>query len=181
MPRIHRSPGWVIASSGGQRHVVGVDEAVLERGIEQPRQLVGIEAEDAEVVVARLQLAQLDRQQVVVPVGPLAGLVVGDAVGADLLGRQVGGDVDRNLGQLQLHGRLVAGVAHDDDAVGVNDDRLAEAKLAERGGHDDDGVVVEARVARVGTKLGQVAKLDLHGRLRQWRCSVPPPTYRNRA
>ena len=71
-------------------------------------------------------------EQVVVPGGQLGGLVVGDAVGLGLGRRQADGDVDGDLGQAQLQGGLVAGVADDDDAVLVHDDRLAEAELLDR-------------------------------------------------
>jgi hypothetical protein len=84
----------------------------------------------------------------------LGSLVVGDAVGLDLLGRQVLGDVDGHLRQAELLRRLVAGMADYDHEVHVHDDRLAEAKLADGAGHGLDSVVVDARVLVVGPDVG---------------------------
>ena len=92
-----------------------------------------VEAEQVQVEVACLQVGQLERQQVVVPVGQRRRLVVGDAVRLDLLRRQVLGDVDRHLRQAELLRRLVPRVADDDHAVRVDHDRLAEAELADAG------------------------------------------------
>jgi hypothetical protein len=70
-------------------HIVGIGEPLLHAGIEQLGQFVGVETEQRPVDAGVLQLGQFERQQLEVPLGQLAGLVVGDAVGADLLGRQV--------------------------------------------------------------------------------------------
>ncbi len=58
-------------------------------------------------------------------------LVVGDPIGLDLGRRQIFGDVDRHLFQAQLLRRLPARVADDDHAVGIDDDRLAEAEFTD--------------------------------------------------
>jgi hypothetical protein len=78
-----------------------------------------------------LQLAQLDGQQVVVPVGQIVGLVVCDAIRLDLLRRQIPSDVDRRLFQAELERGLVTRVADDDDVFGVHHDGLAKAEFAD--------------------------------------------------
>jgi hypothetical protein len=81
-------------------------------------------AQQAEVEVQRLEVFQLDGQQLVVPLGQRRLLVVGDATGLHPLRRQVAGNMHRHLWQAQLLGRLPARVA-DDGAVAVQDNRLA--------------------------------------------------------
>ena len=89
-PRIHRSPGCVIASSGGSGTSSGSHQPVLHvrRPAAWPAR-PGSKPEQVQVEVQLLQVGQFDRQQVVVPVGERRRLVVGDAVGLDLRGRQV--------------------------------------------------------------------------------------------
>ena len=128
-PRIHRSPGCVIASSGGAARRPDRTARPARRRSSSLASSSCVEAQQAQVEVHLLQLGQFERQQVEVPLGERGRLVVGDAVGLDLLGRQVRGDVDRHLLQAQLLRRLPARVADDDHAVGVDDDRLAEAEL----------------------------------------------------
>jgi hypothetical protein len=53
---------------GGLGHLVGIAEAIPDAWVEQLGQLVLVEAEEAEVVAHPLQLGQLDRQEVVVPI-----------------------------------------------------------------------------------------------------------------
>ena len=93
-PQVARLGGRCIRR---RRHVVGIAKAFLKFGVEQFGQLVRVEAQQAEVEVARLQVGQLDRQQVVVPIGQRGSLVVGDAICFDLLGRQVPDHMDRHL------------------------------------------------------------------------------------
>jgi len=76
-------------------------------------------------------------------------LVVGDPIRLDLLRCEVRGDVDGHLLQPQLLGGLVAGMPADDYALGIDDDRLAKAELADRLGHGIHGSVVLAGVAWV--------------------------------
>ena len=59
----------MIASSGGSGTSSGSVRPSLHAGIEQLGQFVGVETQQAEVEVARLQVGQFDRQQVVVPLG----------------------------------------------------------------------------------------------------------------
>src|SRR5262245_38092038 len=88
----------------------------LQRGAERPLRFQPTRwRRSAEAVVGSLQLGQLDRQEVEVPGGEVVGLVVGDAIRLDLLGRKVPGDVDRDFCEAQLLRRLPAGVADDDD------------------------------------------------------------------
>jgi hypothetical protein len=53
-------------------------------------------------------------------------------------------------------------VADDDHVLGVNDDRLAKAKLADRGGDGVDGVVVDTGILGIGLDIGELPQLDLH-------------------
>jgi hypothetical protein len=72
--------------------------------------------------------------------------------------------VDRDLGEAELRRGLEAGVAADDHALFVHDDRLAEAEFAERGRHGIDGSVVVARVTFVRTDGIEGPEDDLHAK-----------------
>ena len=124
--------------------VVRVGQPVGELGVKEVLQFVGGEAHQVQVEIGFLQLGEFLQQCLVVPVGDLAGLVVGDAVGLQLGRRQSPGDVYRHLLEPKLERRLEAGVAHHDDAVLVQDQRLAEAELLNGSGDRSDGVVVLA-------------------------------------
>jgi hypothetical protein len=65
---------------------------------------------------------------------------VRQAVCLRLVGRQLG-DVDRHYLQTKLLCCFPPRVPHDDHAVAVDDDRLAETELANRGGNGIDGAV----------------------------------------
>jgi hypothetical protein len=110
-------------------------------------ELVLVKAEQPEVVVHFAELGQLNGQQLIVPVRQGRGLVVGNAKGLDPLRRQVEGDVNRHLGQAQLQGCPIPGMADDHDAGFVDHDRLTELELLDgrRHGGDGGGAVV-ARV-----------------------------------
>ena len=146
-PQVARLGSCLVGRLG---NLVGIGQAVLHARVEELGQFVLVETQQAEVEVARLQVCQFDRQQVVIPVGNGGGLVVRDPIGLDLFGRQVPCDVNRHLLQAQLQGSLVAGVADDDHALGVHHDRLSEPKFLYRRRHGVDGRVVLAGVARVG-------------------------------
>ncbi len=68
----------------------------------------------------------------------------------------------RHLRQAQFQRRLVAGMADDDHALGVHDDRLAESKLLQARRHGVHRLIVLAGVAGIGLDRIQVPKLDLH-------------------
>jgi hypothetical protein len=53
-------------------------------------------------------------------------------------------------------------MADDDHVMLVNDDRLAEAELAERSGDRVDSLIVEPWVLLVGFDIRQRTKFDLH-------------------
>src|SRR5690606_29542108 len=90
------------------------------------------------------------------------GLVISNAVRLDLLGREIFGDVDRNLLQAQLLRGLPAGVPADDNTVGVDDNRLTKTELTERGRDSVDSIIVDAWVLVVRGDIRQRAKFDLH-------------------
>ncbi|MFQ6047993.1 MAG: hypothetical protein ACE5K7_01355 [Phycisphaerae bacterium] len=98
--------------------LVRVGHALLDLALEQLGQLGLVETEQLQVEAAVPQLAQFDRQQVVVPLGQVGELVVGDPVGPDLLGREVLGHVHRHLIEPELLGYLPARMAADDHAIG---------------------------------------------------------------
>ena len=86
-------------------------------------------------------------------------------VSLDLLRAQVGRHMDRNFCQAQLLRRFVAGVAADDDAVAIDDNRLPEAKLLEAGRHCVHRVVINARVVVIRTDVLDTSNFDVkfHG------------------
>src|ERR1043165_9855175 len=96
----------------------------------------------------------------------LTGLVVGDAVGLGLGRRQLAGHVDGNQLQAKLLRRLVARVADDDHAVGVDHNRRAESEFPDRRCDSVDSGVVDARVLFGWLDLGQLAHFNFH-------CSIP--------
>jgi hypothetical protein len=122
---------------------------------EQPGQLVLVEAQEAQVVVGRLQLTQFNRQQIVIPFGQRCRLVVRDPICLDLFRRQILGDVDRHVFQTQLLCRLPPRVPADDDALRIDHDGLAEPEFAERRRNGIDRVIVDPRVVGVRLRLGQ--------------------------
>lgn len=113
--------------------------------------------------VRRLQVLDLQRQQVVVPGGDVAGGVVGDTQRLDLRLRQAVGNVDGHRLHAQLLRRQQAGVADDDHALGVDDDRLPPAELLDGLCHGLHGVGVVAGVVLVRANRLDVTHVDLHG------------------
>ena len=61
--------------------------------------------------------------------------------------------MDRHFLEAQLLRRLPTGVTDDDYAFSVDDDRLSEAEFSQRLGQGINGVVVDARIARVRRDL----------------------------
>ena len=97
--------------------------------IQQTVKLVGVESEERQVKILFLQIAQFDRQEVVVPLRDLAGLVVRDSIRLHLFRREVFRDHHRNFREAELFRRFQAGVADNHDEILVHDNRLLEAEL----------------------------------------------------
>lgn len=94
----------------------------------------GVEAQDVQVYVQRLEGHQLLHEQVAVPLGDRRRLVVGDSVRSRLRRRQADRDVDRNLFEPQFGRGLESRVANDDHALLIDDDRLPETEFFDRRG-----------------------------------------------
>ena len=130
-PQIQRSPGRLIGSAGGSGASSGSPSAI---GAEQQLlQLEFAEAGQPEVDAQALQLAQLERQQLLVPAGIQRQLVVGDDVGSPLRLGPAGRDHHRDLGEPQPLGRQHAPVAGDDRSGLVDQDRHRPSPLPDRG------------------------------------------------
>jgi hypothetical protein len=128
----------------------------------QGRGLVRIDQAEVEVEVAKL--AELQLEEVLVPLGFLMGAIVGEPIGLDLGRGEPLGHVDRHRREPEPVGRHEAGVADDDHPLAVDHDRLAEAELLD-GGHDlGHRGLVPARVAGVRDDLLDGDQLDLHAR-----------------
>ena len=84
-------------------------------------------------------------------------MVVGDAIGSDLLGCQAGRDVDGHLFEPQLLGRLPAGVPDDDHAFVIDDNRLPEAEFLDAGGQRIDTIVIVTGVVLVRPDVTNLA------------------------
>jgi hypothetical protein len=110
-------------------HIVRIGQTLLHVRIKESGQVVRRESDQVEIEIHPLQVGQFDWQQVVIPFGQFGSLVVGQAICLHLRRRQPFRDVDRHLFQFQFFGCLETGVADNDDAVLVDDDRLAESKL----------------------------------------------------
>jgi len=105
---------------------------------------------------------ELDRQQIVVPVGEFGCLVVSDPVCLDLLGREIFGNVDGELIEPKLLSSFEASVPADNYPFGVDNDRLANTKLTDRCSNGIDSVIVDAGIVRVGTNAIERPKFDFH-------------------
>ena len=145
-----------------RRFGVGVGQTLLHAGVEQFRQLVFAEAEEGEIDIQRLQFGQFARQQLQVPRRQIGDLVVRDAIRLGLLRRQLAGHVHGHLVQPELRGCFPSRMPDDNDAVGVDDDRLAEAESPDRLGNGVDRRVVVAGVLLVRLNLSQRPKFDVH-------------------
>jgi hypothetical protein len=55
-------------------------------------------------------------------------------------------------------------VQFSDDPIGVDDDRLADAKLTDRSSDGIDSVIVDAGIVRVGTNAIEIPNFDFHRR-----------------
>ena len=138
-PRIHRSPGWVVASSGGSGTSSGSVSPSVTSGLSSLASSSASKPSRSRSNSSPCSSASSSGSRSKSHVGDVAGLVVGDAVRLDLRRRQVLGHMDGHFGQAQLLGRLPAGVADDDHVLLVDHDRLAEAELLQGRGHRGDG------------------------------------------
>ena len=130
--------------------------------VQQTVKLVGVEAEERQVKILFLQIAQFDRQKVVVPLRDLAGLVVRDSIRLHLFRREVFRDHHRNFREAELFRRFQAGVADNHDEILVHDNRLLETELLDRIGNRLHRAVVEARVLLIRMDLREFHHLNLH-------------------
>ena len=131
------------------RYLIRVRQAVLDAAIQEPGQLILVKAEQRHIELHRLEVLQLDWQQVHIPFSNGSRLVVCDAICLRLFRRQVRSDVNRNFFHPQLLRRLISRVAHDNYAVLVHDYGLAPSVLFERSGHGVNGVVVVSGIGFV--------------------------------
>ena len=121
-----------------------------------------LEAGVGDVEVEAEQLIELGYEQAVVPAALLAGAVVHEPQALDLGDGEASDDVHRHLLTAELEGGPQAGVAGDDDAGLVDDDRLAPTVVLNRERHLlHDGVADDARVGRVGNRSGGRPPLNM--------------------
>ena len=144
------SPGLV---RGVDRH--RRDDLVLGigRAFQDHVDLAGGEAgqREVEVDVEHRQLAELELQEIEVPAGAERDLVVGDPQRPLLRLGEVRQRDRRHLGHAERLRRQQPAVPGDDRALGVDQDRIGEAELADRGGDLLDlPLRMGAGVARVG-------------------------------
>ena len=92
------------------------------------------------------EIAKLEPEQFIVPLGVLMRAIVHQPIGACLRRRQPFGHMDRHSREAEDLGGLEPCVADDDDHFLVDDDRLAKAKLGDRGFDRVDRGGVVARV-----------------------------------
>ena len=165
----------------GFGRIVGIGLAhLVRRAAEEFVEFGRVEPERTHVEAGLLQGLHLCLQQIHVPLGDLAGLVVGDAQGLFLLrGEVVDHDGGNRLRADFLHG-LHAGVAVDDHEVAVYDDRADEPVLADGRDHAGDRLVVHAGVVRIGLQVRYLQVLN------RWhlpspcaaRLAAQPPVFR---
>ena len=130
--------------------------------VQQTVKLVGVEAEERQVKILFLQIAQFDRKKVVVPLRDLAGLVVRDPVCLHLFRREVFRDHHRYFREAELFRRFQPCVADNHNEILVHDNRLLEAELLNRVGNRLHRTVVEARVLLIRMDLREFHVDDLH-------------------
>ena len=145
-PKVARLSDRVV---GRFRNVVGVGQSRFNAWIEQLGQLVAVETEQFAIETNLLQFADFQWKQVVVPLGIFAGSIVGDPIRFHGLRLKVRCNVDRHLGKVQLLGSFPSRMANNDDAVGIDHDRLTETELVD--GLDDrsNRIVIDSRIVFV--------------------------------
>ena len=164
-PSSHRSPRarHRVGRRLGDDVLAGQTVAVVERG-QQPVQVLALEAGERQVEAGGVERLQLGRQQLVVPAGQLGQPVVGDAVGAHLLRRQVRQADHRHRIEPEMPRRQQPAVAGDDLVVVRHHHRRRPAVLDQRGGDPGDLIVrVRPRVAGIRLQPRDRPLLDLLG------------------
>src|SRR5262249_9314220 len=126
-PRIQRSPGRVIGSSGGSGTASGSVRPSVPFGVISAASSSTGKPSTSRANFTLCSSTNSATSRSVSHSERWFGVVVGDSVPANLLRRQTGGNVDRYFLQAKLHGGTIARVAHDDDAVRVQHQRLPEA------------------------------------------------------
>ena len=120
---VFRNPGHGVGFGFPRRH------GVLLRSVQQPVEFVGIEAKQGKVEVGVLKLPELQRQEVVVPLCNLGGLIVRDPVGPHLFRSQVVRHKDGNLLQPEPERRLITSVTGNDNTIIVHNDRASKPEF----------------------------------------------------
>ncbi len=105
---------------------------VFFRTVQQFIQFLGIKPQERQVKIGILQFLDFHRQEVVVPFGDFAGLVIGNAVCLNLFLRKVVGNHHRYFCQSQTLCCFHAGVSHNNNEVFVHHNRLLKAELLDR-------------------------------------------------
>ena len=112
---------------------------------EQAVEFLGREAGQVEVDIELLQFHEFRHQSIIVPFGKPVGLVIRNPIGLNLSRRQANATWTELL-SCRVFGRLVPGMADDDDTGLVNNDGLPEAKLLDGLGHCIDSRIVDSWV-----------------------------------
>jgi len=146
-PKVARLGNRLIRRFGD---LIRIAISLLDLCIEQLGQFLLVEGQQTHVESSVHQFRQFNGQDFIIPLGQVRGFIIRDAIGLNLLRGQVLGHMDRDLSQAQLQGGLEAGVAADNDAVGINHNGLAEAELLQTGRHGIHGAVIEAGIVLIG-------------------------------
>jgi hypothetical protein len=99
-PVVARDPQvarFEVASSGGAGASSGSHRPSLETAVQELRQFVSVEAEQAKFVVQGLQLSEFQTQELRIPLRDGGGLVVCDSERTNLRRCEAGSDMDGNL------------------------------------------------------------------------------------
>ena len=148
-------------SPGLVRGVAGTAGITSSSGSAGPFRITSISPEEkpvsaeVEIDVEHRQLAELELQEIEVPAGAERDLVVGDPERALLRLREMRQHDRRHLGHPQRLRRQQPAVAGDDRALGIDQDRVGEAELPDRGGDLLDlALRMGAGVAGIGDQAG---------------------------
>jgi hypothetical protein len=129
--------------------------------MEQVVDLADVEAEGREVAAEFRELAGLECQKLVVPVGPFGKLVVGENERPLSRRAEIGELNCRHLGQPQLPRRQPPAMPGDYAVLAVDEHRVGEAELADRAGDQRHlRLAVGAGIAGVGNERIDLPVLD---------------------